>query len=414
MSRATESPRGLRADTAAGAELVAAAARFAVEFADAAMAHDRDGTFAAEHLDKLRADRFLVAPVPRQFGGGGVTSVHDVLVAASRLAEGDPATMIGVNMHLSVLVNSVRAWRVAAARGEDEKAAMLADGLRRIVEDDVVFAAAVSEPSPQDLLRPSTTASRAGDGWSVNGRKMFATMAPAATILSVAVTYVDDRGRDRYGVALVPATSPGVVFHDDWDALGMRASASGSVSFDDVRVSAHGLRDAFPAGTYSALFLERYLPAGAFHTATSLGIAEAAQSNVVGVLRRRAPEVVADAHAVGELAANVVDLTAMRASFDRAARLIDDHLGASPTGNSTLEDVQAVFGAVQAAKAFVTAAAVRVVDRALALTGGAGYLSRHPLAKAWRDVRAGGFMHPVAANRAPDLLARTALGLPPG
>ena len=59
------------------------------------------------------------------------------------------------------------------------------------------------------------------------------------------------------------------------------------------------------------------------------------------------------------------------------------------------------------------AAAVRVVDRALALSGGAGYLADHPLAKAWRDVRAGGFMHPVGANRAAGLLARTALGVAP-
>ena len=57
--------------------------------------------------------------------------------------------------------------------------------------------------------------------------------------------------------------------------------------------------------------------------------------------------------------------------------------------------------------------AVRVVDRAMALSGGAGYLAGHPLAKAWRDVRAGGFMHPLGANRASSFLARSALGLPP-
>jgi hypothetical protein len=54
--------------------------------------------------------------MPAQFGGGGVLSLHDVLVASSRLARGDAATMIGVNMHSAVLVNTVRAWRVAVAR----------------------------------------------------------------------------------------------------------------------------------------------------------------------------------------------------------------------------------------------------------------------------------------------------------
>jgi alkylation response protein AidB-like acyl-CoA dehydrogenase len=78
-----------------------------------------------------------------------------------------------------------------------------------------------------------------------------------------------------------------------------------------------------------------------------------------------------------------------------------------------MEETQITYGEVQAGKAFLTEAAVRVVDRALALSGGAGYLASHPLAKAWRDVRAGGFMHPVGANRSAGLLARTALGVGP-
>jgi alkylation response protein AidB-like acyl-CoA dehydrogenase len=50
------------------------------------------------------------------------------------------------------------------------------------------------------------------------------------------------------------------------------------------------------------------------------------------------------------------------------------------------------------------------VDRALALSGGAGYVSGSPLARAYRDVKAGSFMHPLGANRAYDYLAHVALG----
>ena len=50
------------------------------------------------------------------------------------------------------------------------------------------------------------------------------------------------------------------------------------------------------------------------------------------------------------------------------------------------------------------------MDRALALSGGAGYVNGSPLARAYRDVKAGSFMHPLGANRAYDYLGHVALG----
>jgi len=55
-------------------------------------------------------------------------------------------------------------------------------------------------------------------------------------------------------------------------------------------------------------------------------------------------------------------------------------------------------------------AAARTVDRAVALFAGAGYVNGSPLSRAYRDVKAGSFMHPLGANRAYDYLARVALG----
>jgi alkylation response protein AidB-like acyl-CoA dehydrogenase len=275
-----------------------------------------------------------------------------------------------------------------------------------------VFASAVSEPSPQDLTRPTTVATRVPDGWHVTGRKAFATMAPHATLLSVAVTYVDAHGHERYGFAMIPSASPGVVFHDDWDALGMRASASGSVSFESVHVPAGMLSDASATGSLTSELLDRYLVSGALHAAASLGIAEAAHAQIGAVLQRRGAEHAAtDPHTVPELAANVVDVTAMRAALERAGRLIDEHYARYPVGDAPASAIHSVTAEVQAGKAFMNQAAVRVVDRALALSGGSGYRADDPLAKAWRDVRAGAFMHPMGANRVGAYLAGTALGL---
>jgi alkylation response protein AidB-like acyl-CoA dehydrogenase len=101
---------------------------------------------------------------------------------------------------------------------------------------------------------------------------------------------------------------------------------------------------------------------------------------------------------------NAIDLSASRASLSRAAALLDEQADA---------DVVALFAEVQAAKAFVNEAAARVVDRALCLSGGRGYLNGSPLARAYRDVKAGAFMHPLGANRAYEFLADVSLGREP-
>ena len=96
--------------------------------------------------------------------------------------------------------------------------------------------------------------------------------------------------------------------------------------------------------------------------------------------------------------------------FARAGALLDEHDVRSAAAPVADEEMADLFAEVQSAKTFVNEAAVRVVDRALALAGGAGYMSRHPLSRAYRDVRAGAFMQPLSANRAYEFIGRVALG----
>jgi alkylation response protein AidB-like acyl-CoA dehydrogenase len=326
-------------------------------------------------------------------------------VASSRLARGDASVTIGVNMHLVAVLNMERRRQVAVAAAAERRARGYASSLQRIARDGVVLAAAVSEPG-QDLTRPGTRATRSRSGWRINGRKLFCTMSPAATHLYVAVTYPDDDGTARYAYAMVPTDAAGVHVHDDWDALGMRASGSNSVSFEGVELPDSGVRGGFRAGDPTP-YLERNLVAGLFHAAASLGIAEqadhVARAGVVGRTDGQArPRM--------QVADNAIDLAAARGALSRAAWLIDRHRAANPASDGTAEELGALFAEAQAAKAFVGEAAARIVDRALALSGGAGDLNGSPLARAYRDVKAGSFMHPLGANRAYDYLARVVLG----
>jgi alkylation response protein AidB-like acyl-CoA dehydrogenase len=398
-------PIELTAHTDAGARLVAIAEDLAGDLAARAAEHDREATYPFEAIDALKAAGYFAAPVPVELGGLGVSSAHDLVVASSRLARGDASVAIGVNMHLVAVLNMERRRQVAVAAGAERRARGFTASLRQIARDGVVLAAAISEPG-QDLTRPATRATRTDTGWRIDGRKMFCTMSPAATDLYVAVTYVDAKGTKRYAYAMVPTNAPGVIVNDDWDALGMRASGSNSVTLEGVEVPHSGVRGGFQAGD-PVPYMERNLVAGLFHAAASLGIAESADA----VARRAiAGRINGDARPRMQIADNAVDLAAARAILSRAATLIDMHRAANPASDGTTQELDALFAEAQAAKAFVNEAAARIVDRALALSGGAGYVNGSALARAYRDVKAGTFMHPLGANRAYDYLSRVALG----
>ena len=233
-------------------------------------------------------------------------------------------------MHLVFVLNVVRRWQIATAAGDERRARAFGETLEEIARDGTVFASAGSEPR-QDLTRPTTTAKRTETGWIVSGHKVFCTMAPAADVLYTAVTYTDDGGGERYGYAMVPRRTPGVVVHDDWDALGMRASGSHSVSFEDVRLPLSALRGGFPIGN-AIEYMERNLAAGLFHAAAALGIAESAHASVAAGLAHRDE---LDPHAQMLAAESFVDLSACRAVFSRAAALIDEHHERNPTSRGT-------------------------------------------------------------------------------
>src|SRR5262249_46894151 len=149
-----------------------------------------------------------------------------------------------------------------------------------------------------------------------------------------------------------------------------RASGSNSVSFESVRLPASALRGGFYVGDAHE-YMDRTLNAGLFHAAAALGIAEAADS---GVLARLGEREEVDPRSQMLAAENVVDISACRAVLSRAGSLVDD-AHERGLGSPEKPDVTSLFAEAQTAKAFIGEAAVRIVDRALSLSGGAGYLN---------------------------------------
>lgn len=405
----------LQATTSEGRELVAIAERFADEFAGRASELDRSGEFAFKELEALKASRLFYAPAPADAGGLDVESVHDLLVASSRLARANASVTLGLNMHLMVVQAWARQRRMAINRGETAKAKAIAATLRSFSDEHAFIAAAISEPD-QDLLRPATTAHFDGETWRVTGRKIISSGAPGASHFSVGLTAIDDDGKERYAYAVVPREALGVTVLDDWDAMGMRASGSCSVIFDNVDIGRRGPGRGAPAGTISADHLEPLMASGPAHAAASLGVAEAAHAAAIEAVcrkRRRSPGASIRSYVQERAAENSVDLAAARALFSRSLQELDAYNARHGCQRGSDAEAAEMFAELQRAKVFINQAAVRIADRAMAMAGGAGYQSASPLARHYRDARAGAFMHPLGTNVAMQFLGAQTLGLRP-
>jgi alkylation response protein AidB-like acyl-CoA dehydrogenase len=112
------------------------------------------------------------------------------------------------------------------------------------------------------------------------------------------------------------------------------------------------------------------------------------------------------------VAENEIDLVAGRATVARTAAILDGRLPSRAAAGGD-RPLHALMKEVQCANVAVKRAAIAVVDRALTVSGGRGYLSSHPLSRLYRDVRAGPFMQPFSALDATAYIGRIRLDSDP-
>jgi len=203
----------------------------------------------------------------------------------------------------------------------------------------------------------------------------------------------------------------------NWDAMGMRGSGSHDVVFTDCFVPEPMMLLGNPLGEFGTqgwlgIATLNFALIGAF-----LGIAEAAREQIIATVstRKKPPfeEVLAARPATQYQIAEIdVALTAARAALGHTGEMLDEQ-AERPDSELTVDDVKRLMHQWQCTKLIVNRAAADVVDRAVALSGGAGYLANNDLSRMYRDVRAGPFMQPLSPNEAFEYIGRVALGLEP-
>ncbi|MFC6233963.1 acyl-CoA dehydrogenase family protein [Leucobacter soli] len=386
-------------------------------FGERAPGYDAENVFFADDFEELRATGYLAAPAPVELGGAGLR-LEQLVEAQRRLAAYAPATALGVNMHL-VWVQVARFLRDRAP-GDDGNGPL--DWVLRDAVAGEVFAFGISEAGNDAVLMDARSTAEhlgAGEGYRVDGTKIFTSLSPVWTRLGVHAR-CDAPGP---GAAGPGAAEPHLVFGfvrrdggalregsishpGEWNPLGMRATQSWTTRLDGVRIAEADVAARIaPFDGSDPLVLAIFSSFSILTAAVYAGIADRALELARVAANRPVPAPDGSEDPIGirlddpdtaaRLTAAVLDHRASLDALAVAGRDIDER--------RPRDDWFLVLAAVRNR---TTDEARRAVDVGMRLVGAEGFRAESELARLYRDVLAGMF-HP-SSSRA---LARTVRGV---
>jgi alkylation response protein AidB-like acyl-CoA dehydrogenase len=342
----------------------------AADFATDAARHDKEASFPCENFNRLSEAGLLALTVPSALGGAGA-GLGEAARIVGIIAKAEPSTALVLSMHYSqhiLMVKNTR-WPGRLARKlahEAVEGGALINALR--VEPD--------QGSPARGGLPATIARKTAAGWRLSGRKIYSTGAPI--LKWYAVWAKTDEPETRVGLFLVPAGLPGTRVVETWDHIGLRASGSHDVIFEDVEFPLDHEIDVrnpeewlVPDSTQTAVH-------ATFVAAVYDGIARAARDWLIGFVKSRVPSNLGASLATLPRVQEIVGGIEARLAVN--ARLIDSF------SRDFDEGLQPSASDANIVKLAVTNNAVAVVEEALSLTGNHGLIRSNPLERHYRDV----------------------------
>src|SRR4051812_41909495 len=354
-------------------DYIARAEALAEAFAARAAEYDRTGSFPFENFRELSEAGLLSLTVPAAHGGAGAGARYAARVLGI-IGKADASTALVLSMHY---IN-----HLVMARSPTWPARLSRKLARESVEDLALVNALRVEPelgSPARGGLPATIARRTETGWRLSGHKIYSTGSP---ILKWYLVWArTDEAEPRVGLFLVPAGLPGTRIIETWDHLGLRASGSHDVIFDDVVFPLdHEIDVRLPDEWRTPDFTQTTVHA-IFIAAIYDGVARAARDWLIGFLRDRVPANLGAPLATLPRAQEI--LGGIEARLAVNARLIGSFADAFDD-NLPLSAIEANI-----IKLTVTNNAVAVVEDALSLTGNHGLSRTNPLQRHYRDALCG-------------------------
>ncbi len=321
--------------------------------------------FPIELMPKLAALGLLGIQLPERYGGAGMSAI-DYCICIEELARVDPGVALSVAAH-----NGLCASHISLFGTEAQKQRFLVP----LAQGEKIGAWGLTEStSGSDAAGMRTLAARAGECWVLNGSKTFTTHGRVGDVMVVMA--VTDRAAGTRGISafIVEKGTPGMASGKKEDKLGMRASDTSEVLFDNCRVPADQLLGGEGQGFANTM---QVLDAGRIGIAAlAVGLAQGAYEAALGYARERKAfgKTISSFQAIQwKLADAATKIEAARLLTYRAAYLKER--GRRTTLESSM------------AKLYASEIAVKIADDCVQIHGGYGFVKDYPAEKYFRDVK---------------------------
>jgi len=341
--------------------------QFAQEtIAPAVRTMDDEQQFAPGLVSKLFELGLMGIEIPEDLGGAG-GSFFDAVLAIEAIASVDPAVAVLVDVHNTLVVNALRRWA-----NEDQKKKWLP----RIAADTAGAYALSEAGSGSDAFALQARAEKVDGGYRLNGRKLWISNAKEAGLFLVFATLDPTAGYRGITAFMVEKNTPGFTVGRKEDKMGIRASSTCELLFDNCVVPAENLLGEEGKGYKIAIetLNEGRIGIGA----QMLGLAEGAWGHAAKYAkeRRQFGKPIAEFQAVQfTLAEMATEIEAAKLMVYNAARLKD--AGHSYTREAAMT------------KYYTSQVAERVASQCVEVFGGNGFVRDYPAEKYYRDAKVG-------------------------
>lgn len=329
---------------------------------------------AMEHASKLDPELIrqcfelglMAIESPEEYGGAGST-LFNAILAIEELARVDASVSVFVDVHNTLVTNAFMRW--GSEELKKKYLPQMASGR--------VGAYALSEAgSGSDAFALKTKAADKGDFWELNGQKLWITNGNEAEIFIVFATVDADAGYKGITAFIVERGFEGFTVGKKEDKLGIRASSTTELIFEDCKIpKANVLGE---VGKGYKVSIETLNEGRIGIAAQMLGIAQGAYEAALGYTAEREQfgKSINSFQAVQfQLAEMAVEIEAARLLTYNAARLKD-------AGKPFVKEAAI-------AKLYTSRVAEKVASKAIELYGGYGYVKDYPVEKFWRDSKIG-------------------------